>query len=662
MSATKNKNEASLHLLFSSLSLRLLTGLLLIVGVGEGLSAQAPLQITLLSDQETAASFTLDSLIAQEIEALLGSRYDLTLTTLYTGGRAEEITPAITRAYASSDLVIGSGLTTSSALLARSEYPKPTIAGIVLKEFLGGAAGAVDVEQQGSGVENFTYVESPFDVGRDLKALQQIAPYERLTVVTPSTLRPTVAKVLTGVGETAIDYALTGGTIAELLEQVPAEATAAYLFPLSEELTIAEQRALLSGLTERGIATFGLLDQPMLELGGLAAYSSSENLNKVPRRIALDVLRIMDGTPAAELNTAVTTFNSGLIVNMATARRAKIFPTWEVMSNAVLLNPGELPDARLLTLEGAILEGLARNLGYDLSEYDLALAETDRKLAKSNLLPQLEVNTTFSHVDEQTAASSFGNVGRYNWTGQATLSQVVLSEPAFANVTINKLLLEGQEAALEVAQLDVIQNVANAYLGVLQTKAFADLQNENLAVTRAQLDNANTKLEAGSGGASDVYRWESEMALNRISSNDANAQLAQARYNLNQLLNRPIDEEFQLPEFTGQDTLLGMVGERLLPLINNQQELSRYAKFLAEEARRDLPTLHQLEAAIKAQKRQQLASKRAYLRPNGPSTYLRSPSGGSTITELVTTKPSHWRWMGLTLVLLVPPKAPTVLG
>ncbi|TXF91022.1 TolC family protein [Neolewinella aurantiaca] len=593
------------------------------LGFAISLFAQAPLRVTLLSDLDTASDMSLDNLISDEVEALLGSRYDLTIETLYTGGRAADIAALIDRAYAESDFVIGSGLTTSSALAARGTYPKPTIASIVLDtpdqseeaQDSGGDAGAERPSAKGTGITNFTFVESPFDIGRDLSALREIADYERLTVITTRHLRPALASVINEVAETPVDYIEATGSVPEILRQIPPAARAAYFSPLEGILDSLQQTILLDSLAQRGTATFGLLDRPFLDLGVLAAYSSSENLSKIPRRIALDVLRIMDGIPASELNTELVTFNSGLIINMATAREAGIYPSWKTMREAVILNPNELPDARILTLEAAILEGLANNLGYELSKYDVALADTDVGIARSNLLPQLDVATTMYTIDKTTVASSFGQQGTVNWTANASLSQVILSEPALANVAINELLLEGQRAALQTSQLDVVLDVITAYLNTLQAKVFADLQNENLAVTRANLDAAGAKQEAGAVGVADVYRWESELALNRIEVNNATAQLAQARYNLNQILNRPTGEEFQLPAFQGQDTLLGIVGLTMLPLLNNQRDLDRFALFLKAEAKRNLPTLRQLDAAIKAQERQLLSAKRAFYLP-----------------------------------------------
>ncbi len=578
---------------------------------------QSPLRVTLLSDANTAAEPSLDSLIGGELRAILESRYALDLRTLYTGGQPAAIEGATAEAYGSADVVVATGLATSTALMDRESYAKPTIAAVVLDAGQRGGA-------EGSGVENFAFVQSPFEIGRDVRTLRELSGAERISVLTTASLLPEIQKIIDAISDTPSTYLVATTSASEILAQL-GQTRAVYLTPLAGVLPLPQQRTLLDSLTARGIATLGLLDQPLLSLGGLAAYSSEENLEQLPRRVALDVLRIMDGVPAANLSTQLTTYTSELLLDMAVARRAGIYPNWETMAGATLLNPNDLPDARILTLEGAVLEGLANNLGYDLSAYDVALAVSDVDLARSDLLPQLDVATTVTQLDGQTVASSFGQQGKYNWTANGTINQVILSEPAFANVAINRFLLEGQQAALEQTQLDVVLDVATAYLNALQAKVFADLQNENLAVTRTNLNSALTKREVGAVGATDVYRWESELALNKIEVNNAQAQLAQTRYNLNQLLNRPIEEEFQLPMFTGQDSLLGIVGQTILPLLNSPRDLNRLGDFLADEARRNLPALDQLDAAIKAQNRQLLSVERAFYLPqvsvNGQYNY-----------------------------------------
>ncbi|PPK85218.1 outer membrane protein TolC [Neolewinella xylanilytica] len=583
-------------------SFLLLAGLLLLGGAA---AAQTPLRITLVSDAAPTAGVGLDSLIGEELQSLLGTRFKLQLDRRALGQAGDSV---IDRAYAEADLVIGTGIASSQALLDRSSYPKPTIAAIVVDP-------TAPADSVGTGVPNLTYVRSPFDIRRDLDTLATLHEYDRLTVVTTENFREPLALQLADYPGAEVTVIAAQPTAAATWSHIPTGTDAVYFTPVTEVLPAAEARELLGLLNDGGIATMSLLDYPLLELGVLAAYSSEDNISRLPRRVALDALRITDGLDPATFSTRIEGNNQSLIINMAAARASGIYPAFDVMRRSVLLNPVAVESGPVLTLEGAIVEGLARNLGYRIDEYEVALARTDVEVAEANLLPQLGVGTSLTLLDPQTTASSFGLQGRYNWTGSATLSQVILSEPAFANVAIQRLLAEGQEEALRSSQLDVVLDVSTAYLNVLQSKEFLRLQNENLNVTRANYDLAVNQRELGAAAATDVYRWESELALGSINVNDAEARLAQARYQLNQLLDHDIDAEFRLPTFTGQDSLLGIIGETLLPLLKTPRDIDRLADFLADEARRNLPTLRQLDLAIAAQERQAKARERAFYLP-----------------------------------------------
>ena len=82
-------------------------------------------------------------------------------------------------------------------------------------------------------------------------------------------------------------------------------------------------------------------------------------------------------------------------------------------------------------------------------------------------------------------------------------------------------------------------DIANAYLGILQASALLELRNENVGVTRKNLDIAEAKEQVGFSGTADVYRFQSELARNNTDLNTAQAQFRQARFFLNSLLNRP---------------------------------------------------------------------------------------------------------------------------
>jgi outer membrane protein TolC len=142
------------------------------------------------------------------------------------------------------------------------------------------------------------------------------------------------------------------------------------------------------------------------------------------------------------------------------------------------------------------------------------------------------------------------------------------------------------------------------------------LRNENVGVTRKNYDIARAKEQVGYSGTSDVFRWESELALDNIDLNSAQAQLRQAQFNLNNLLNRPISEEFKLADIALSDSIILIFDERLTQYINNPGIIELFADFMVEEAFRNLPEIKQLDAAVNVQERSLKSQNRAFALPS----------------------------------------------
>ena len=61
----------------------------------------------------------------------------------------------------------------------------------------------------------------------------------------------------------------------------------------------------------------------MVKKGALIGYESEVNLNRMPRRIALNILKILEGENAANLTVTMNSYSESTILNMATARRLR---------------------------------------------------------------------------------------------------------------------------------------------------------------------------------------------------------------------------------------------------------------------------------------------------------------------------------------------------
>ena len=104
--------------------------------------------------------------------------------------------------------------------------------------------------------------------------------------------------------------------------------------------------------------------------------------------------------------------------------------------------------------------------------------------------------------------------------------------------------------------LDVARGATVGYLDVLRATTFERIQRENLSLTRSNLELARSRQEAGVARASEVIRWENQIAINRRAVIEAGAARSMVEVALNRLLNRPLEEPFATAEVDLNDPAL----------------------------------------------------------------------------------------------------------
>lgn len=599
------------HLLFGTLIALFLTCTL---------SAQTPVKITFLSDSYDIGSAAAEERIKRELNILLAARFTPDYETVIPAFSAAA-SPQLDRIYESNtDLIIAVGLQAGNWLVgADRELTKPTIISFLLDNKL----QEVPLPIAGkSGIANLNYVQSPFNIQRDFESLYAIKPFKKLGIIVNDFLQLNdldfdayLRDMLAFSGATYETFVFREDT-ESLLGDVSDDIDAIFLFPILEPEKSEALEKTLRGLATKGLPTFSMLSDPAMDLGAYAAFDTKDNFARIPRRVAINAMKILEGAAPESLPVAMGSYTENLFINIQTAQKTRYYPSWDIMSEAVLLNLSIVDNPeRVLTLSSAIAEGLKNSLSLQVSEKDVQISGEDVKIARSNYLPQLEVNGSALALDKNTVNQSFGTRGRYNLQADATLTQLILSEPAMANVAIQKLLLKSQEEALRQSQLDVVEDVAESYLNILQATALLRLRNENVAVTRKNYNIAKTKASIGTVGSSDVYRFESELAFDNVDLNSAQAQWRQARFALNNLLNRPIKEVFELADAAVSDSILLVTDARFFTLITNPRDVELFADFLVQEAFKNSPELQQLNLVQAAQERSLLSQRRAFYLP-----------------------------------------------
>ena len=110
------------------------------------------------------------------------------------------------------------------------------------------------------------------------------------------------------------------------------------------------------------------------------------------------------------------------------------------------------------------------------------------------------------------ASNAFLMRSQYSLSGTGSLSQLIYSEQALANVRIQKLLKQAQEFTTEQQILDVTLDIIKGYLNILNAKANVEIQNENLENSKTNLKLAKVRVKLGASSNTDVYRWQGEVA------------------------------------------------------------------------------------------------------------------------------------------------------
>ena len=276
---------------------------------------------------------------------------------------------------------------------------------------------------------------------------------------------------------------------------------------------------------------------------------------------------------------------------------------------AELINEKRTDIDRKINIRQAIDEALRVNLDLKAETYTISAGHQDINKARSNLFPQIDLSATGLIIDDDRAAASLGSTAERTISGSAKVSQIIYSEPVYANLSIQKNLQKSREWQMHQLRLDIIAETGTAYLNLLNAKTVEQIQIDNMKLTRSNLNLAQNRKAIGVSGPGEVYRWESELASNRRNVVEAQARRNVAEMQLNRILDRPIEESFLTEEARVNDFILKTIDEKVFRYMNNKNDFKIFRNFMVAETFANSPELQQLETAIKAQKR--VASSRA---------------------------------------------------
>lgn len=493
------------------------------------------------------------------------------------------------------DVVVCLGFLSSEAAAQLGTHSKPVIAATILDP----PVRKVPLQSDGSsGAHDFFWIDSFFRLDEDISSFARIFEFDHLAVLIPLSLHeayPLLAQQLQVENRPFKVSFIPLDMNEDPMEKWPEGADAALVFPLIyHDATSIE--AIFSAFNDQQIPSLAVFASEYLDRGATLSFTPGSPFQQLGRQIAIRVMKAAEGNNLAAFPSFSNDAERNPIINMKSLRLLGKYPDWALLENAVLLNVASIPGEEL-TLHQAIALALENNLKGKISEQDLLLAEKDIRIAKSNILPQVEISGTGVQLSENLVEASMGQRGEFTITGSVSIKQVIFSEAAYANIALKKLMAENTKQVDRQTTLDIVLEVSQAYISLLFAKNNLIIRNENVSAIMQNLELARARESLGEAGVSDVNRWISEMNLARMDLNDAEAAYATAMFGLNQVLNQPLNNTIATPDSLELSKTILPHQSILDSYFSNAHLAEKYAGFIIREMRTHAPELQQLSAA-----------------------------------------------------------------
>ncbi len=515
------------------------------------------------------------------------------------------------------NIIIAYGEVSSSVAVFRDNLSKPVIAAIAINSELEN----MPIKDGTSGINNLNYISFTSNLISQIPQMKELYNFNKAALLVPKLffenqkhmhVHPEGGFIKTVHGVDLV-YVPVGEDNEELLSKIPDDVQVIISAPL-RFLTYDQADDIFSRFTQKGIPVFTHFDEKYVRGEVLAGFTLKDFFPRISRRIALNIQSILLGENAGDLPVKFPV-DQVFLINMYVAEQMKIYPSWSLMNNSKLINDAIDEVSRVLTIYEVIDNAIESNLDLLAERRRIESGEQDVKIARSFLLPQLDVSATGTLIDKDRAETGFGQVSERMIVGDLTLNQLIYDVDAWANLDINSLIQELRLNELEQAELDLIREASISYINILVAKTIETINRDNLALSKSNMEIAKFRVNVGSANLTEIYRWESEIANNLKAVIQANADRNVGEINLNQLLNRPSEEKFELDEASLDELVSLVAGDRMIKHYQNKWDFKIFREFMVQEAFVYSPELKVIDKAIEIQQRISTAATTQFFLP-----------------------------------------------
>ncbi len=530
--------------------------------------------------------------LSREIRNQLSDRFTVELVALETepDWTKDAVERQLDEAYSNPDVtaVFGFGQTTVHAVAKRKRLPKPTILPYVLEAERQGLPRRGDV----SGWRNLSYITEEFDVTDEAGYLRRVAGSRRIVVLAERAQLEVLATVNENEG---LRVAVAEPAVEAIVAAIPAGTDGLVIAPMYQ-LSLADRKRLTAHITRQRIPNIAI-DPNWLEQGALMSVRSPQNYERRAQRAALNLDLILEGRPSSEIHVDFEE-RLELQINMEAAQAIGVRPTFDILIEAEILHEEEVAEENLLQMGGAMLEAVDTNLDLAVSSKFVEAGEERVKAERGPLLIQAQAQTGVTLRDPyRVPPAGLGFIAQYQGSAFARASQSLYSEHAWTRFQSRKKLQEGRQYGYFVDVLDVMLQAGSAYVAVLRARAQERIQRKNIRLTREYLELARLRLEVGVANASELYRWQAQLANNQQAVIDARAVVGTSKVELNRVLNRPSERPVAPRDLPLDDEGFAVPpSDPIAKYMNDPWSFELLREFMVREGLRNSPDARQVAA------------------------------------------------------------------
>jgi len=585
------------------------------------------LEIAIVRD---GPSYILDAMIEEvkaETTALLKSKYQITFredaafnANWYPGGARLALKSALNDA--SIDLVLLQGyFSLEEAASGVLKLNKPCVGAFVQDPRI----VAPFIKNGRSSIKNLSVIVSDISLQQDLKQFHELVGFKKvLYAVTDAYIKDVQddGRVQTLLNQIDAELGIEHGfiplsaTAQESLQHTPDSAEAVFFFPPLRFPNQDQLRQYITGINAKAIPTYAMTGESGVAQGFL--FGALPDLRtQLARRAALNVKDILDGKAATQID-ALFRVERKLYVNVVTASEIAYDMPTEMLFDAVLIG-GEAPQINASPLDLDRSVNLAREANYQLRarrQDTIAVYEAQRQ-ALSGMLPQVDAVYQYTRNNDELARDSLGTVPRQSNSIGIGVSQMVYDDDIVTGYRIAEQEYEAAEFQEQSLESDTIQFAAVAYLRYLAAKSILAIAQENLEVTRTNLGLARVRLDVGTAGPEQVYRFEAQEASDRASVSLAESQVSIALTSLNRVLGQDdLAQAWNAEDIGLSSDAFDVTSRRVVELITSEARAQRFRLFSLQHAMAHAPELMAADRSVRAQEMGYGLAERSFIVPD----------------------------------------------